>query len=65
MSLDERTKYVHGLKKVPRPGRHMKGKSPENSGISISDLLQRFPISISIENAGASTEENERQQHMP
>ena len=42
------------------PGRHIKGKRPENSGIPSSDL--RFPISISIENAGASTEENERQQ---
>jgi len=30
----------------------MNGKRPENSGIPSSDLLQRFPISISIENAG-------------
>jgi len=30
----------------------MKGKRPENSGIPSSDFLQRFPISISIENAG-------------
>ena len=37
---------------VPRPGRHIKGKRQKNSGIPSSDLLQRFPITISIENAG-------------
>ena len=30
----------------------MKEKRLENSGIPSSDLLKRFPISISIENAG-------------
>ena len=37
---------------VPIPGRHINGKRPKNSGISSSDLLQRFPITISIENTG-------------
>ena len=53
MSWDERTEDFHELKKVKYQDLvDMNGKRPENSGIPSSDLLQRFPISISIENAG-------------
>ena len=47
---EERTEEFHESKKpsmkgqVPRPGRLMKGKLLENSGIPSSDLLQVFQL---------------------
>ena len=64
-------KSSHGIipwieeSQIPRPGRHTKEKRLENSDTISGDLLQMFPISISIENAGGFNEEQERQQRRP